>query len=93
MKNDEIISAVQENSIEKKKLELKMRILMAIQKTADLLMEKPKLPALVTAFLWFENQNESCATQLLFLKRMRDVAAKKDESMDVKKQFLITCIT
>ncbi|PRD38677.1 UNVERIFIED_CONTAM: hypothetical protein NCL1_03147 [Trichonephila clavipes] len=35
------------------------------------------LSALETAMEWFEEQSECCPTQLLVLKRVRDLAAKK----------------
>ncbi|GFU54026.1 uncharacterized protein TNCV_1720221 [Trichonephila clavipes] len=33
--------------------------------------------ALLTAMEWYEQQSESCPTQLLLLKRISDLAAKK----------------
>ncbi|GFW74497.1 uncharacterized protein TNCV_2413961 [Trichonephila clavipes] len=33
--------------------------------------------ALETAMEWYEQQSECCPTQLLLLKRIRDIAAKK----------------
>ena len=33
--------------------------------------------AFETAIAWCEQQNECCSTQLLFLKKMRDLAATK----------------
>ncbi|GFX89567.1 uncharacterized protein TNCV_72601 [Trichonephila clavipes] len=34
-------------------------------------------PALKTAMEWYEQQSEGCFTQLLLLKRIRDLTAKK----------------
>jgi len=43
--------------------------------------------ALETALSWFEKQEESCTTQLLLLKRMRDLAAKKRRANFVQKKI------
>lgn len=43
--------------------------------------------ALETVLSWYEKQDESCAAQLLLLKRMRDLAAKKRCSNLVQKKI------
>ncbi|GFW45722.1 hypothetical protein TNCV_3246591 [Trichonephila clavipes] len=47
-----------------------------------------ELSALETAMEWYEQQSECCSTQLLLLKRIRDVAAKKWCTM-VQRKFEI----
>lgn len=43
--------------------------------------------ALNTAMTWYERQEESCPTQLLLLKQMRDLAAKKRQSKAVQRKI------
>ncbi|GFX46133.1 uncharacterized protein TNCV_2094491 [Trichonephila clavipes] len=43
--------------------------------------------ALETAMEWYEQQSECCSTQLLLLKRIRDLAAKKRRCTMVQRKI------
>ncbi|GFV20067.1 hypothetical protein TNCV_4193661 [Trichonephila clavipes] len=43
--------------------------------------------ALATAMAWYEYQSECCATQLLLLQRIRDLAAKKRSCIMVQRKI------
>ncbi|GFU50861.1 uncharacterized protein TNCV_1696301 [Trichonephila clavipes] len=44
-------------------------------------------PALETAMEWYEQQSECCPTQLLMLKRITDLAAKKSRCTMVQQEI------
>lgn len=43
--------------------------------------------ALDTAMSWYEQQEKSCPTQILLLKRIRDLSAKKRQQKSIQKKI------